>query len=294
LAKLGLGTVQFGLNYGISNTVGQTPEAEVAEILQLAAQRDVQVLDTAAGYGDSEDVLGQTLQRDHLFRIVTKTPALDADSAWRSPSGKLIQTFQQSLIRLQQSQVYGLLIHRVADLFAPAGVEIWEAMQDLQHQGLVQKIGASIYTGEDLNSLLAQFTPDLVQLPINVFDQRLLQSGHLQRLKQLDVEIHARSVFLQGLLLMEPEQLPESLHHVSSKLASYRKFIAQGGLSPLAAAYGFVSQIPEIDCVLVGVNTVQQFQEILNVAQGLQAFDPQDFQTFSCTDPTIVNPATWR
>ncbi|OAI13876.1 aryl-alcohol dehydrogenase [Methylomonas koyamae] len=290
--KIGLGTVQFGVDYGVSNKDGKTPAGEVESILAVARELKVRVLDTASLYGDSEQVLGNCLPAAAGFDIVTKTPqfakpVVDADDAER-----LQQAFHESLIKLKCDSLYGLLMHRADDLFVPGGERLMAALTGLKQQGLVAKIGVSVYSAEQIDQVLDRFAVDLVQLPISVLDQRLLRSGHLRKLKAAGVEVHARSVFLQGLLLMDLSEIPAYFAPVRNILESYRQFIRARGLTPLQAALGFVSGLSEIDRIICGVNNVQQLHDICNAAN--VELDCAEFADFAIGDEAIVNPALWR
>ncbi len=290
--KIGLGTVQFGVDYGVSNKDGKTPAAEVAAILAAADELKVRVLDTASLYGDSEQVLGNCLPAAAGFDIVTKTPqfakpVLDADDAER-----LRQVFYESLTKLNCDSVYGLLIHRADDLFVPGGERLMAALTGLKQQGLVAKIGVSVYDSAQIDQILQRFDIDLVQLPISVLDQRLLVSGHLQKLKSAGVEVHARSVFLQGLLLMDVSEIPAYFAPLRHVIESYRAFIRARGLTPLQAAVGFVSGLTEIDRIICGVNNAQQLRDICDAAS--VELDCSEFAEFAIGEEAIVNPALWR
>lgn len=290
--KLGLGTVQFGMNYGISNREGQASLEEAARILSVAAQSGMRILDTAALYGTSEEVLGRSLARNHTFSIVTKTPRFgnnyitDSDAQW------LEDTFHRSLAKMGQSSIYGLLIHHADDLLAKDGCLLMERMSALKQRGLVKKIGVSIYTAQQIDQVLDKYSIDLIQLPINVIDQRLLSSGHLSKLKQAGTEIHARSVFLQGLLLMDPDTLPSHFDSIREHLKNYHEMIRQWGITPVQAALGFVAGLEEIDVALCGVNNHRQLQGLIFQMQGPVA--NKDFARFAVTDETILNPSLWR
>ena len=286
--KIGLGTVQFGLDYGISNPGGKTAEEEVARIFEYAAAHDITVVDTAALYGNSEEVVGRATRGRNGFRLVTKTPFFTGETE----GGKeLERAFGNSLCRLQQSSLYGLLVHRVEDLFAPGGPQLYAAMAQLKDRGLVTKIGVSVYTGAQIDAVLERYPIDLIQLPINILDQRLLLSGHLRSLRKAEVEVHARSVFLQGLLLMPPESLSPYFEPIRGLLAHYRDVLHHRGLSPLEAAVGFVASLDEIDTVVCGVNTLAQFREICEV-KGTGMSD--QWREFAVSDEKMVNPSLWR
>lgn len=290
--KIGLGAVQFGLNYGISNYQGKTLPSEVGSILVAAQELGVRVIDTASLYGESEEVLGRCMPQGALFDIVTKTPQFGKSELCEADAQHLQDVFETSLAKLGYASVYGLLIHKADDLLVPGGSLLMDRLVQLKQAGLVNKIGVSVYTERQIDDVLARFSVDLVQLPVSILDQRLINSGHLQKLKQAGVEIHARSVFLQGLLLMRPDEVPAYFDSVRGELAVYHQFIASRGLTPVQAALGFVTAIDEIDCVICGVNSRQQLEEICMAADTPVGI--ADFANFSVTDESIVNPARWR
>ena len=290
--KIALGTVQFGVNYGISNKAGKTSQAEVGAILAAAEKYGVSVIDTATLYGDSEAVLGQTLPPNSSFDIVTKTSQFAKQILDEADAQHLEDTFHSSLSKLGRSSVYGLLVHRAEDLLLPGGELLVDRLLKLKKNGLVSKVGVSVYSGSQIDQVMERFQIDLIQLPINVLDQRLLQSGHLQKLKSVGVEIHARSTFLQGLLLMELQNVPKYFDVIRKNLESYHLFIRARGLTPIQAALGFVLGLQEIDQVICGVNNAQQLREICEAAQ--VEVDSNELAEFALADESIVNPSLWQ
>lgn len=289
--KIGIGTVQFGLDYGISNKGGRTPKEEVREILDLARKKGVVYLDTASQYGESESVLGAVLGENNPFRIVTKSVALRKTQIQADDVNLVRQKFMESLSKCRVNFFYGLLFHEANDLLAEGGERLWELFTEFRDQGLVRKIGVSIYTGAQLDAIAKKFPIELVQAPVNVFDQRLLISGQLQRLKSRDVEIHARSVFLQGLLLMNPEEVPENLKSAVPALRAFQKAAAEGGMSPMQAALNFANSLDEVDVIICGVNNAAQLAEICDASamKGKRL----DYSAFAINDEKILNPANW-
>lgn len=292
--RLGLGTVQFGLDYGIANRDGRTPPDEVGRVLALALGSGVRVIDTAPDYGASEEVLGKALPKGHCFQIVTKAPAFSKTAAGGDPVRALEESFARSLSRLRQESLYGLLIHEVDDLFADHGPRLIESMGALKRSGLVSKIGASVYTERDIDRLIPRYPLDLVQVPINVFDQRLLRSGALAKLKARGVEIHARSPFLQGLLLSDPSGLHPHFAAAKPVLEDFHAEAGKRSLTPAQAALGFVAGIAEIDAVIIGIDNSLHLKDNLDflLADRLQAPD-DDFSRFAMSDPEILDPARW-
>lgn len=292
IRKLGLGTVQFGLDYGISNRGGQTPESEVRRILTTAHEAGIRTLDTAAMYGESERVLGATMPAVLPFRIITKTTHFNSVQIGFCEAEQLKNTFYKSIENIRRNRIYGLMIHNADDLLANGGELLYEAMTELKLNGLVDKIGVSVYGASQIDKILPRYSIDLIQVPVNLFDQRLVRSGHLVELKNRDIEIHARSAFLQGALLMEPEELPEHFDPVRKHLQKFRSDCESVSVSPLTACLDYLIGIKEIDCVVVGVCSVNHLSGILmSTASGRGL---ADYEQYAWQDETILNPALWR
>ena len=184
LSRIGLGTAQFGMDYGITNQDGQPSLEEVAKIFQVAKDTGVRVVDTAAVYGNSEKVIGQTLDRDSHFRIITKMPPLRERALSNLEIDLVKKSLVRSLRRLQVSCVDGLLVHHSGDLLADGAEWLWETLCEFREKKLVNKIGVSVYNEEQLAEILENYEIDLVQLPLNVLDQRWARSGQLEELQQ--------------------------------------------------------------------------------------------------------------
>jgi aryl-alcohol dehydrogenase-like predicted oxidoreductase len=291
--KLGLGTVQFGLNYGVSNTNGKTATSEVAHILEYASSVGFEVLDTAALYGESEKVLGLCLKGEKSFSIITKTPKFSSGNITRDDIMLLENTFIQSLEKLRVKSVYGLLLHNTDDLLKPNGALLWGKMTELKNRGLTAKIGISVYNGEQIEQALERFPVEIVQVPFNILDQRLLNDRLLQRVASAGVEVHSRSTFLQGLLMMPVDKIPPYFEPIYPLLKRYHEYIGTLGLSCLEAALAFVLAHPEIDKVIVGVTKVQELRQIVKAAEK-SGIDIENFRQFSCSNERFINPSLWK
>lgn len=287
--RIGLGTVQWGLDYGVANRDGQTPADEVGRILASARSAGVRVLDTAALYGEAESVLGS--QDLNGFSLVTKTSRYASTRITTSDADTLSATFERSLTRLRVSSVYGLLAHHAEDLLVPGGERLIESLLALRERGKVARIGVSVYDSAQIAALLERFTPDLVQLPLNVFDQRVIADGTLARLASLGIEIHARSAFLQGLLLMSPNTAPAYFEPWREQLRAWHATCASHRVLPQHAALAFVCDRPEVTCCLIGVQSRDQLEQSL---AGLDEVPSLDLAAFACNDSALVNPANWR
>lgn len=291
--KLGLGTAQFGLDYGISNQRGQVPLHEVNRILACAEAAGIDLLDTACLYGDSEAVLGQALGSRSSFRIITKTPQFKTQKLGAAQAAALRAAFDASLQRLTRPSAYGLLVHHADDLLAAGSEALYEAMLLLRETGHVQKIGVSVYDGRQIDEILERYSPDIVQLPINALDQRLVKSGRLAALKARGIEVHARSVFLQGLLLMSAERLPGYFTPYRDHLQKYFRALEEIGLSPLQGALAFLDTVRDVDVAIVGVTSAAELQQVVE-ARRVPATPRDFFDSFGVTDERFINPACWQ
>lgn len=284
--KLALGTAQFGLAYGIANQAGQVSRQEVERIVHRARAAGLTMLDTAMGYGDSEQRLGAIGMRD--WHVVSKLPAIpgDCEDVGRWVSGAV----EQSLQRLGVDRLYALLLHRPGELLEQRGAELYAALQSVRRAGLVERIGASIYAPSELDLLVPRFAFDVVQAPLNVVDARLIESGWLQRLARHGTEVHVRSVFLQGLLLMPPEARPVKFGRWSRLLESYDRWLARTGHTAAQACLGYVLGFPDVARVVIGVDTAAQLDQLVAAASASGVDVPVQLR---CDDVDLINPARW-
>jgi aryl-alcohol dehydrogenase-like predicted oxidoreductase len=282
--RLGIGTVQFGTAYGISNTRGQVDRAEAAAILKIGSEMGVDLLDTAAAYGEAEQVVGELLAQAPDYRTVTKTA--------RKTDGvePVIARARESHRQLGGRPLYGLLVHSAADLATADGRDLWQQMRGLRDEGLFSRIGISAYASDDPVALARQWRPDIMQLPLSVFDQRLVRTGTLQALKECGVEIHVRSAFLQGAIFLDPARLPASLRHAAPALAAFHARLAALGVSPLEAGISYPLSLGEVDRVIVGMTTVAEAREIFTAAAKRRELPWHDL---AIEDEILLDPRRW-
>ena len=285
--QLCLGTAQFGLSYGITNQKGQVSDDEVKKILSLAFHSDVQLFDTAQAYGTSEQVLGRCWPASMPKRVISKLSANSSPEIWES-------SFQRSLQQLQVEHLEAILLHRASDLLQPNGELLMDWLWSLRSRGLVRLIGVSIYEGEDLLGLPLDRL-QLVQLPLSIYDQRLLHDGSIQKLRKLGLAIHVRSVFLQGLLLQDYSYWPSSL---SSEFRLHHKnlqsYLQLQGVSLLEGALAFVRGCEGVEAVLVGVLSVSEFSEILKAWKRVLPLQSISFADFAWENKLDLDPRQWK
>jgi len=293
LHKFGLGTVQFGLDYGISNIAGRPPLEDVRTIIKLADEAGFKILDTAPSYGDSEERLGACEVSKFNLKIVTKTPVFADKELTKSDGDHVYQSVQTSLARMKIPTVHGVLVHHADTLFKRGKEHVVDALLRLKADGLITKMGVSVYDSADLDRVLNVFEPEIVQLPLNVLDQRMLASGDIANLKKRNVEIHVRSLYLQGLLLMDINSLPKRFTPLKATLQRFHQEIASTGLSPLEGCLLFGQQIEEVDSLLLGIATPDQLRQIIESGQNIEG-KTFDFNSYAEQSPTLLNPANWH
>ena len=288
MSKLALGTVQFGTDYGINSGI-KVDQNEVTNIINCARNNDISLLDTAQLYGSSEKVLGDVNTQD--FDIVTKSRGFDQEVITEKEAVLVINDLHKSLKLLKQKSLYAFLVHHGEDLLKPGGEIIFNHLQTLKNQGLVNKIGISAYIDNQLIEIIDRFDIDIIQLPMNILDSRLIENGLLNKIYSKNIEIHTRSVFLQGLLLMDSDKRPKYFERWSRLWKFWYEWLADNKLSPLEASIRYMISKPEISRVLVGVDNRDQLQSIINAVDGNLPPIPEELST---NDPDLLNPGNWK
>jgi aryl-alcohol dehydrogenase-like predicted oxidoreductase len=282
--KLVLGSVQFGLAYGVAGRGEPVPAGETREVLAVAWDGGIRLIDTAPVYGDIEERLRE-LCGAHEFEFVSKIPALPAEA------GADVATFvRESIERSRRRLGDGLrtlLFHRGEDLAAADGARAWQAAAAaLEGSGI--RLGGSFYSPASAAAARAKLPLAVAQLPGNVLDQRLATPTAAGL---AGVEIHLRSVFLQGLLLDPPESSLRRIPNAAAPLAAWRAWCAQRNLSPLSAALAVARGLPRVSCCLVGVDRVAQLREIL---AAWRAAVPLTAPALACDDEDVIDPRRWK
>jgi len=282
--KLGLGTAQFGQSYGIANKGELVSRETLVNILDFAKAYDVDLLDTASDYGNCESQLGAYGVSG--IKVVTKLPGTPDDK--ESLSTWVHSKVQASLNTLQIDRLHGLLMHRPMELLDHHGDKLYRAILAQKDAGIVDKIGVSVYSPDELALITNRYTVDIVQLPCNVMDRRFLETGWFDRLDEKGVEIHIRSVFLQGLLLLKV--LPPYFSRWQHLFESWWQWLEHNGCSPVTGCISFLKSITQVDRVLVGAVSLAQIEQIV---QGFAESRPLIFPDIATQDEALVNPSRW-
>ena len=288
-----LGTAQFGLAYGITNVHGQVPDEEVANLLDYAQNVGIRLIDTAQAYGNAELVLGDRLPKSHDFRLISKLPAQSQQQFSAQHAGEWQQAFLTSCRLLGVNSLDALLLHSPADLSKPGAHHLENWLLSLREQGLVKRIGVSIYSAKDLDFVNPSLL-DLVQLPLSLFDQRLLKDGTIAKLRERGTAIHARSLFLQGLLLTHAAHWPE---WVDSKVISHQQALEalaeERGCCLLDLALAFAKEQSDLEAVVVGICSVGELLQLHSSWTSSFSWQGSDWRKWSLRDSRILDPRLW-
>lgn len=295
--ELCLGTVQLGMDYGIQNN-GRPDSREIDAILSTALKKGVCWFDTAPVYGKAEPVLGKYIlehpEQAERMHIVSKL-ASDAFSKlhckdWR---GAALAHIQKTLKQLHKQRLDVYMFHNASSIFDPAAVE---ALDAVRQEGLAEAIGVSVYTPEEAMQALSYPQIGAVQIPYNVFDHRLDQCGFFQEAQRKNVRVFARSSLLQGLLLMDPEQLPEHMRFAAPYIAKFRSICGQASIPPLPLSIRFVVSHPGIHCLVFGTDNQKQLLEYLSIEP--EPLPPEVTEKlnneFAVVEERLVNPSLWN
>ena len=287
VSKLMIGTAQFGQVYGVMGANEKVPNEQIKAILYRGRKHGVCSIDTARGYGESENVLGR-LGVEH-FRITTKlSSTTHANGNYRNFFSSEIKS---SLRNLNVHQLDTVLLHRPEELLQSDGEQIYDALLSLKTDELTKNIGLSIYDPNILEPILSKYQIDIVQAPLNVFDQRLIRSGWLSKLVDRNIKIQARSIFLQGLLANPVDQLPPYFLQWKDNFLLWHEYCKNHAMTPLQGCLQFVARIPEVQNIIVGVDSEAQFVEIIKSLNW--SFDGEWAQ-FTNDDLNLISPIHWN
>lgn len=286
LAKLALGTVQFGLDYGVTNQHGYISDENVKEILEEATKSGIEMFDTAARYGKAEERLGRFSGYQSNSHFVTKFKLPE--------NGQKVsdnQIYKESLRKLQVSELHGVLFHDHADLEHDQFHDVVEILVSARQNGAIKKIGISVYDESELELAVRKFPQlDIIQLPANILDSKLLNSELVSTLKARNIEIHVRSVFLQGVLLADPESLPDFFKPLFPSLALIQHQAKSRGISAMELIVSAIKAHPHVDYMVFGATSPGEVREIhraslIDIPDGLSIFDELPELAANLLDP---------
>ena len=286
--KLIIGCAQFGSKYGITNT-SKPNLKEQRKILNLAKKNKISFIDTSPAYGNSEENLGKIGVNN--FNIISKINKLSKAQLKNKHLQKdILDNIKTSLKKLKIKKFYGLLLHNSLDLNCKRGFDIYSAMIEAKKQKLTKKIGVSIYDISLIEKILLKYNIDIIQVPFNIMDRRLLNKKILKHIKKKKIEIHIRSIFLQGLLLMKNVNIDNYFRKWKKLFLSWEKYLKVKKIDAKSVCINYALSIKEFDNVVIGVNNFDQLKEILNTKK-ININPPKKIMSNS---KLLINPYLWK
>ena len=286
---LAIGSAQFGSDYGIANKTGQVSIKEIALILDRAKEFGIDTIDTAISYGNSEKSLGRVGIKN--WKVVTKIPEIPSNIDSADINFWLEEKITESLKRLNIENLYAVLLHRPDQLNDEKYKDVWCTLQNRQKAGDIQKIGYSIYDSNQLKGIFKKFEPSLIQVPFNLIDQRIKKSGFLKKFNEMNIEVHSRSCFLQGLLLLKKELIPSKFKKWDNFWNEYHTWLNRNNITPLEACLKYSVREKLISKVVIGVDSYTHIDEILSTLKNNSNINYQDFYM---DDSDLINPVNWN
>lgn len=285
--KIVLGTAQFGSKYGISNNTGVVDQIEIKKVIDYANKNNINSIDVAPSYGQAENKLGK-LKKLKNFKIYNKISKINLN---KKNTNYLIENeIKNSLKLLNVNQFEGIFLHNPEDLLSKKGELIYDFLIEQKNNKLIKKIGISVYTIKETQKLLDYYDFDIIQIPVNIFFQDFIESDFLKFLKSKQLKIFARSIFLQGLLLMDKK--PKKFNRFKKHFNKYDNFLEFNRISRLQACIEFIKTIKEIDYYIFGFESLNQFKKILHFF--LTQEKKYEWKDFQVKNSKLTNPINWK
>jgi len=289
--KLVLGTAQFSKKYGVTNKKGVTSKSEITKILYYLKKKYIYDLDTSIEYNLVDEKI--KLSKYSYWKIITKVDP-DRFKNYKNKNeikNNLIKLINKSAKNIGVKKIETLLLHNVSSLFRKNGNQIYIALKELRESGYIKNFGYSIYNFEKLHELIKKFKPDVLQCPFNVIDRRLNNKNIINLLKKNEIKIHARSIFLQGLLLIKLDDLPKKFFKWKKIFQKWDNWITKYNYSRLEACLNFSFFNSSIDKIIFGIDDLNQLKEILDVKLNKKIIVPS---YLASNDKNLIDPLNWR
>ena len=284
--KIILGSANFDQIYGIKKNF--IKKSEIKKLFDLALKNKIKTIDTSPLYNKSEKIIG--LLNNNRFKIISKIPKPPKNIKRENIKKWLKQNVMISLKNLKIKKFECLLLHNANSLLCKNGDEIYKGIRNMKINGFTSKIGVSIYDFNVLDKILKKFKFNLIQAPFNILDQRLVEKGWLKKLKKRKIEVHARSIFLQGILLLKHNQLPKKLIKLSKKLMIWENWLKKNKFNSLQVCLSFVLNQRQLDGIVVGYNNTNQLNQILKLKQIKNNFS---LPNLNIKDKKLIDPREW-
>ncbi|MFL2803122.1 MAG: aldo/keto reductase [Paracoccaceae bacterium] len=286
--KIVIGTANFGMDYGIGNNQKKLLDSDILDIISVAKKKGIETIDTAVSYGNSLKRLGEIGIND--FKIITKFPRIPVDK--KNQTNWFDDQVSRTLEQLGISSLEAILLHYPKDILENKNFELIHFLSNLKKDGVIKKIGVSIYEKNELEEILKIFKPEIIQCPINLFDNRLLEKNYLEEISNKGIEVHIRSIFLQGLLLFKKEEMPQDFLKFQNIWQEWYNWLKIIKLNPLEACIRYTNSIKGVDKIVVGINSAHQLKQIIKYMRKPKLYKEPNWQNPISTK--LIDPRLWK
>ena len=298
MASLCLGTAQLGMKYGINNKVGKLDKDSVFEILDIAIENSIKIWDTASIYGEAEEILGEYLTNHPDSTKDVKIISKQCNSIQKLDSIEIEKSIReelhQSLVKLHKDYLDGYLLHSYREVDNP---DTLRTLSKLKEEGLVKRIGVSVYEVDEAEKAVEEGVIDYLQMPCSIFDQRGLTSGIFQKAKDKGIKVFTRSAFLQGLLMMQENEIPEYIKGIKPYIDKFGEILNRYNVERRHAILKFVLSQDVIDYMVFGIETKEQLKEIVEETQTeslTENFVNEITENFCSISTDLILPIHWK
>jgi|TARA_B110000027_G_scaffold130843_1_gene154237 aryl-alcohol dehydrogenase-like predicted oxidoreductase len=284
--KIALGTANFGQKYGLSKKNIKSNK-KIKKILKFSNNSNIKLIDTSDNYGSSEALLGKNNLKD--FKVITKLKISDNEKKSDNLENIIFEKIEQSLFKLNIKKLYAILLHNSNDLKGNKKYKLIKILKKLKKKNLVSKIGISIYDPKELDFIWPFWKPDIVQCPFNIVDKRIYESGWLNRLKKNKIEIHVRSIFLQGLLLKNEKSIPKKFKKWENIFKELNSYCDDENILKIQVCINFIKSFKKISYVVIGFENILQIKKIIKYFNNKK----KKYPSLICGDAKLINPQLW-
>lgn len=284
--KIALGTANFGQKYGLAKKNIDSYK-KIEKILKFSNNSTIKIIDTSDNYGSSESLLGSHNLKK--FKVITKLKISANEKRKNGLENIIFKKIKTSLLKLNIKKLYAILLHSSDDLKGKKKYALIKALKQLKKKNLVSKIGVSIYDPKELDFIWTFWKPDIIQCPFNILDQRLYKSGWLDRLKKSRIEIHVRSIFLQGLLLKKEKSIPEKFKKWKNIFKKLNAYCKNENITEIEACINFIKSFKKISYVVIGFESINQIKTTIKYFNN----NNKKYLSLPCNDVKLINPHLW-
>ena len=260
--KAVIGTASIGMNYGISNQNNKFSKRNSEKLLSYCIKNKLSYFETSGSYGYAEDLLIKFSNKNNL-KIIYKIPPISSETINDNDLSKIYINLNRTIKKFKKNSLKDLFLHSYSDLEKKGSEKLFNLLLNFKKNTQVQNIGVSLYDRNQVDSVLQNYDFDTIQIPFNILDNNFTKTNYLKKIKKRNIKIHARSIFLQGLLLMDPVKINPFFDKIKPNLLSFNRYASKRNISKSSLCFNFVNSIKEIDKLIIGINNISHIDEIL-------------------------------